>query len=85
MPTCSGKERVPDAPQEPPRQKIKFLHQCHIPKELLEEKQIMVFVQETQHGQFNKSSGLLSHKNSLNYMKSTVFGGLGTIRVWMVS
>ena len=54
MPTCNGKERVPEVPQEPPRQKIKFLHQCHILKELLEEKNIMIFVQETQHGQFNK-------------------------------
>ena len=41
MPTRSGKERVPNAPQEPPRKKIKLLHQCHIPKELIKEKQIM--------------------------------------------
>ena len=54
MPTRSGKERVSEVPQEPPRQKIKFLHQCHIPKELLKEKNIMIFVQETQHGQLNK-------------------------------
>ena len=54
MPTRSGKERAQEVPLEPPRKRIKFLHQCHIPKELLEEKNIMVFVQKTQHGQLNK-------------------------------
>ena len=55
MPTHSGKERALEPQPKPPRKKINFLHQCHIPKEILEEKEIMVFVhQETQHGQQSK-------------------------------
>ena len=54
MPTYDGKERDLDPQPKPLRKRIKFLHQCHIPKKILEEKEIMVFVQETQHGQLEK-------------------------------
>ena len=48
------KAKGPRSPTKPTRNKIKLLYQCHIPKEIMEEKDIMVFVQETQHGQLNK-------------------------------
>ena len=54
MPTRSGKERALEPQPKPQRKKIKFLHQYHIPKEFLEEKELMVFVQETQHAQQGK-------------------------------
>ena len=63
MPTFNSKERALDPQPEPPRKKIKFLHQCHIPKEILEEKEIMVFVQETQHKQQGRMQWVILTQN----------------------
>ena len=53
MTTRSGKQRV-DPPPRASTGNIKLLQQCHISKDVLEDKQVMVFLQETPHGSVEK-------------------------------
>ena len=83
MPTRNGKERASKVPEELPRNRIGFLQQCYIPKELLKEKNIMIFVQETQHGQLTQEFTQLHQINNVRRFEySTGMDRLHDLRIY---
>ena len=50
---------MPPSPPQPQSGKLQFLQQCHISKDFLEDKEIMIFFKETQHGQLKKMQWVL--------------------------